>query len=204
MIDQLIAFVIAAALLTFAPGPDIIYVLVQSVVNGKKAGVITAAGLVSGIVIHTSLVAFGLAALIKEEPIALWGIKVVGACYLLYLAWKTYCADAEVQFKTDSAPRQKSLQLYKRGFIMNLVNPKVVIFFLAFFPGFLWDSTGNLVVQFYSLGGLFLLQAFIIFCGVAFFADKISANLRQNTKLGVWFKWLQIVVFMGIAGFVLV
>lgn len=204
MSDQLIAFLTAAVLLTLSPGPDIIYVLVQSIANDKKAGVITALGLVSGIIVHTTLVAFGMALLIKQTPTIFYGIKILGACYLFYLAFQVFKSNSSLKFSSENVPKKKAFQLFKRGFIMNVINPKVIIFFLAFFPGFLWDPDGNLVLQFYILGALFLLQAFIIFSLVSVLAGTISSRLRNNSKAGKIFKWTQIVVFIGIGIFILV
>ena len=87
---------------------------------------------------------------------------------------------------------------------MNVLNPKVAIFFLAFFPGFLWEPAGNTVAQFYTLGFLFMLQAFLIFSTVAILAGKISVYLQRHPHSGVIFKWLQIIVFVGIAVFILI
>lgn len=196
MLLQIIPFLSAAILLTLSPGPDIIYVLVQSISNGKKAGIVTTLGLVSGILIHTSLVAFGVSAIIKASPVLFTLIKVFGALYLFYLAYKIYNSDSAIAINGISAKR--SGNLFRQGFIMNVLNPKVTIFFLAFFPGFLWDPDGNTVLQFYILGFLFLVQALIIFGSVALLAGKISEYLLQHKKSGLYLKWIQIVVFIGI------
>jgi threonine/homoserine/homoserine lactone efflux protein len=193
---QLIPFLTASILLTLSPGPDIIYVLVQSISNGKKAGIVTTLGLVSGILIHTSLVAFGVSAVIKASPILFTLIKIFGALYLFYLAYKVFKSDSSITI-TD-IPAKRSRNLFSQGFIMNVLNPKVTIFFLAFFPGFLWEPEGNTVLQFYILGFLFLLQALLIFGAVALLAGKISGYLLQHEKSGVFLKWIQIVVFIGI------
>ena len=167
MIENLLPFITASVLLTLSPGPDIIYVLVLSLSNGERAGILTTLGLVSGIIIHTSLVAFGISAILKESESVYLIIRILGACYLFYLAYRVWKSKAEIQIKAGPGGRSKNLSLFKRGFIMNVINPKVTIFFLAFFPGFLWDTTGNTVYQFYVLGALFMLQALIIFSLVA-------------------------------------
>ncbi len=151
------SFLVAAMLLAIMPGPDIIYVLVQSMTNGKKYGIATSLGLVSGIIIHTSLVAFGVSALIKQSENIYFAIKLFGALYLLYLAYLTFKSDEELVLN-EKADRKSLLKLFKQGFIMNVLNPKVSIFFLAFFPGFLYSSSQSTVVQFYVLGGLFMLR----------------------------------------------
>lgn len=205
MLEQLIPFLTASVLLTISPGPDIIYVLVQGMTNGKKYGVITTLGLVSGIIVHTSLVAFGISAVIKQSEVLFLIIKLIGAAYLLYLAYTVYKSDPQINVGLDAPVQKKDLlSLFKRGFLMNVLNPKVAIFFLAFFPGFLWEPQENTVYQFYLLGLLFMLQAFIIFSMVAILAGKISNYLQSHPHSGMIFKWLQVVVFVGIAVFILV
>jgi len=160
--ETLISFIGASMLLTIMPGPDIIYVLVQSATNGKKYGIATSLGLVSGIIVHTSLVAFGVSAIIKQSESIFFMIKLFGALYLLYLAYITYKSNDEVLLNTK-AEKKGLLKLFKQGFIMNVLNPKVSIFFLAFFPGFLYSSTQSTIIQFYVLGGLFMLQLLLSF-----------------------------------------
>ncbi len=196
MLIQLIPFLTASILLTLSPGPDIIYVLVQSISNGKKAGIVTTLGLVSGILIHTSLVAFGVSAVIKASPILFSLIKIFGALYLFFLAYKVFKSDSSIAI--NGVPQKSSKNLFRQGFIMNVLNPKVTIFFLAFFPGFLWEPEGNTILQFYILGFLFLLQALLIFGTVALLAGKISEYLMQHRRSAVFLKWIQVVVFVGI------
>lgn len=199
MLDQIIPFLTASILLTFSPGPDIIYVLVRSMAFGYRQGIVTALGLVSGILIHTSLVAFGVSAIIKQSDSIFLLIKVLGAAYLLYLAYQVYKSDPEIAFSSEGIKQKSMFGLFRQGFIMNVLNPKVSIFFLAFFPGFLWDPEGNTVLQFYILGGLFMLQALIIFSCVAIGAHKISSYIKSHAKSGVFLKWLQVVIFVLIA-----
>ena len=205
MTAELIPFLTASILLTLSPGPDIIYVLVQGMTNGKKHGIVTTLGLVSGIIIHTSLVAFGVSALIKQSETLFFLIKLLGAAYLFYLAWQVFRSEPKITIGAEISGNKKELtSLFKRGFLMNVLNPKVAIFFLAFFPGFLWEPEGNTVMQFYILGFLFMLQAFLIFSVVAILAGKISTYLNKHPHSGVVFKWLQVVVFVGIGIFILV
>lgn len=205
MTAELIPFLTASILLTLSPGPDIIYVLVQGMTNGKKHGIVTTLGLVSGIIIHTSLVAFGVSAIIKQSETLFLLIKILGAVYLFYLAWQVYRSEPDIAIGGEMNENKKELaSLFKKGFLMNVLNPKVAIFFLAFFPGFLWEPEGNTVLQFYILGFLFMLQAFLIFSAVAILAGKISEYLQRHPRSGVVFKWLQVMVFIGIGIFILV
>lgn len=203
MIDALILFSIATLGLALSPGPDNIYVLTQSLVNGTKSGIATTAGLISGCIVHTTLLAFGISAIITASEEIFYGIKVLGACYLLYLAFQVYKSDEHISLAAN-APKKSYAQLFKTGVIMNLINPKVMIFFLAFFPGFLWDKQGNTVAQFYILGITFMIISFITFSIIAIAAGRISGLLTEWKSMGVVLKWVQIVVFVGIAVFILV
>ncbi len=196
------SFLVASMLLTIMPGPDIIYVLVQSMTNGKKYGIATSLGLVSGIIIHTSLVAFGVSALIKQSENIYFAIKLFGALYLLYLAYLTFKSDEELVLN-EKADRKSLIKLFKQGFFMNVLNPKVSIFFLAFFPGFLYSDSQNTVVQFYVLGGLFMLQALLIFSMVSILSGNFASYLKSHPSFNSKIKWFKIIVFVGIAIFIL-
>jgi threonine/homoserine/homoserine lactone efflux protein len=200
--EILLSFIGASMLLTIMPGPDIIYVLVQSMTNGKKYGIVTSLGLVSGILIHTSLVAFGVSAILKQSENIYFTIKLFGALYLLYLAYLTFKSKEEVSLNV-MVEKRSLLNLYKQGFIMNVLNPKVSIFFLAFFPGFLYSSTQNTIVQFYVLGGLFMLQALLIFSMVSLLAGYFASYLKNHPTFSTRIKWFKILVFVGIALFIL-
>jgi threonine/homoserine/homoserine lactone efflux protein len=195
---------VATAALAISPGPDNIYVLMQSVANGKKYGLATTAGLVSGCLVHTTLLAFGISALIKENDRLFFGIKVFGALYLFYLAYKVLRSEASLQLSdTSGIPKKKLGKLFQQGFIMNVLNPKVTIFFLAFFPGFLFSDTLSTIVQFYVLGMLFMGIAFIIFGLIALLSGNISKYIKTHPKAGIFLKWMQVIVFIGIGIYIL-
>lgn len=201
--EILLAFVTATAMLAISPGPDNIYVLTQSIVNGKKYGLATVAGLISGCLVHTTLLAFGVSALIKTNDRLFFVIKLCGALYLLYLAYQVFRSDSPLKLSGATMPHKSLRQLFKQGFIMNVLNPKVTIFFLAFFPGFLFSKTISTVVQFYVLGLLFMFVSAIIFGLIAILSGMISAYISKNRNIGVFLKWLQILVFVGIAVYLL-
>ena len=189
--------------LAFAPGPDNIYVLVQSISHGKSYGMATVCGLITGCIIHTTLLAFGVSAIIAANENLFFGIKLLGAIYLLYLAYKVFKSDASLNFNSEHVPKKSLKQLFVQGFFMNVLNPKVTIFFLAFFPGFLFSETMSTVWQFYILGGLFMLVSFIIFSIIALLSGQIKTYTLKHKNSGLVLKWLQIVVFVGIAVFIL-
>lgn len=200
----MLPFLLASIALTLSPGPDIIYVLTQSISKGKKFGIATAAGLVTGILVHTTLIALGVSAIIKQSELIFIGIKIVGACYLLWIAFQVYKAPASIDLKTNKNKKKSLLSLFKQGFIMNVLNPKVTLFFLAFFPGFIDEKLGNVTQQIYLLGFLFMLQAFVIFSLVSILADQLTVFIRSNENFGVFLKWFQIVVFVLIAVLILI
>ncbi|QCX02364.1 LysE family translocator [Aggregatimonas sangjinii] len=201
--EILYAFMLATAGLAISPGPDNIYVLTQSITHGKKFGLATVAGLISGCLVHTTLLAFGVSALIRANDELFFTIKIFGAVYLLYLAFQVFRSDAAVQLNAGNVPKESLIRLFRQGFVMNVLNPKVTVFFLAFFPGFLFSETLDTVVQFYVLGLLFMLVSFIIFAAIAILAGEISTYITKNSKIGIVLKWLQILVFTGIAAYLL-
>ncbi len=202
--EILLAFALATAALAITPGPDNIYVLTQGVVNGRKYGLATTAGLISGCIVHTTLLAFGVSLIIKESERLFFAIKLLGAIYLLYLAYKVYKEGDVINLNSTALPKRSLWKLFKQGVVMNVLNPKVTIFFLAFFPGFLFSKTMSTVWQFYILGLLFMLVSFLIFSAIAIMAGSISGYLRSHKNVGKWLKWIQIVVFVGIAAFLLI
>ena len=203
MIDSLLSFSFATLVLAVSPGPDNIYVLSQSLAHGMKSGIATTAGLISGCIVHTSLLAFGVSALITESPNLFYGLKVFGALYLLFLAYKILRSNGTVSL-SGNVPKKTSEQLFMQGVIMNLLNPKVMIFFLAFFPAFLWDPKGETVLQFYILGVTFMIVSFAVFSIIAILSGSISRLLKRQPKIPIILNWFQIIVFVGIAIFILI
>lgn len=201
--EILFSFIGATAALAISPGPDNIYVLVQSIVNGRDAGMATVSGLISGCIVHTSLLAFGVSAVIRKNDDIYLMIRLFGACYLVYLAFKVFKADSRIKFSVKVKQQKNLAGLFGQGFLMNVLNPKVTIFFLAFFPAFLFSHTLSTEVQFFILGGLFMVTSFIIFSAIAFFAGSIKQYTTGNPIWGTVLKWVQIIVFIGIAVFLL-
>ena len=201
--EILSAFILATSALAIAPGPDNIFVLTQSIANGTKYGLSTTAGLISGCIVHTTLLAFGVSALIKENDKVFFIIKLFGAIYLLFLAYKVYRIKAHISITNTEMPKKSLGQLYIQGFTMNVLNPKVTVFFLAFFPGFLFSKDLDTVIQFYILGLIFMMVTFFIFSSIAVLSGAIAAQIKRHSGIEVFLKWLQIVVFIGIAMFLL-
>lgn len=201
--EILIGFVVSSAALAILPGPDNIFVLVQSIAKGTRSGIAVVFGLISGCLVHTSLLAFGLSEVIKQSPSLFWAISLFGAGYLLYLAYQVYRSEAKISLTAKTVAHTSLWPLFKKGFVMNVLNPKVTIFFLAFFPGFLFSKTLSTVLQFYILGLLFMAVTLLVFGGIAVLAGQISDYIQKRKRVAVVLKWLQIIVFIGIAVYLL-
>lgn len=202
--EILISFILAVSILAISPGPDNIFVLMQSVVHGKKYGLATIIGLMTGCIVHTTFVAIGISAIIKENNTIFLGIKILGAVYLLYLAYKVITGGSEISMSTKKIDKKTPFQLFKIGFIMNVLNPKVTLFFLALFPGFLFSEILPISLQFYILGSLFILVSFVVFSLIAILGGTISEKIKTSKNIGVWLQWMQVFVFIGIAVFILI
>ena len=201
--EILFSFVLAVLALAISPGPDNIFVLTQSIVHGKKYGIATVLGLMTGCIVHTTIVAFGVSVIIVNSNTIFYLIKALGAAYLLFLAYKVYKSDTSILMDENSVKKKTTKQLFKVGFFMNVLNPKVTIFFMALFPGFLFSETMPTVVQFYILGGLFIMTSFTVFTSIAFLGGTISDTIQKSKSIGIWLKWMQILVFIGVAIFIL-
>lgn len=194
----LAAFAAAAILLAFAPGPDNLFVLTQSALKGRAAGLMVTLGLCTGLIVHTALVALGVAAVFQTSEAAFTALKLAGAAYLAWLAWKALSAPAETLREVAAAPLDLR-RMYLRGIVMNLTNPKVAIFFLAFLPQFADPGRGPLAAQMFVLGGVFIACAWVVFSAIAVAAARLSAWLRRSPRGQLWLNRAAGVVFLGLA-----
>jgi len=178
-LEVLAAFFAVSLLLALSPGPDNLFVLTQSALSGPRAGLFVTAGLCTGLVVHTSAVALGVAVIFRTSAVAFTLLKIAGAVYLLYLAWLAFRAPAGA----PRAGRRDAVQghrLYLRGIVMNVTNPKVSIFFLAFLPQFADPARGPLVLQILLLGAVFAVSTVLVFGSVALFAGAIGRSLQRS------------------------
>ena len=196
--DVLWVFFGASVALGLAPGPDNIFVLTQSALHGQTAGFLVTLGLCTGLIFHTAAVALGVAAIFATSEVAFNAVKIVGAAYLLYLAWQAFRAgSADLEAKDGNRLSYKAL--YARGVIMNITNPKVAIFFLAFLPQFADPSRGPVAWQIVVLGGLFIVATLLVFGSVAVFAGSIGDRLKKSPRAQVIMNRIAGLVFVGLA-----
>ena len=177
-------FLTASVLITLAPGPDNLYLLAKSLADGAKSGVVLACGLASGIVFHTSFVIVGVAALVQSSPALFAALKYIGAAYLLYLAFGALKETGGVKLAANAERRTKLSALYKRGVLMNALNPKVLLFFLAFLPQFVDVNAEHVALEIAFLGAVFAVQAAVLFSLIAVGAGQIRPFLLRSKNLG--------------------
>lgn len=194
----LLGFAAASVLLALVPGPDNLFVLTQSALKGRAAGLMVTLGLCTGLVVHTSAVALGVAAIFQTSEVAFVALKFVGAAYLAFLAYKALRAGAEPLGGAAGGPADLR-KMYLRGILMNVTNPKVAIFFLAFLPQFANPAEGHLGAQIFLLGGVFMLCALVVFSAIALVAARLSIWLRESRRGQVVLNRVAGVVFLGLA-----
>ena len=180
-INTIISFLGASIILCLAPGPDNIFVLTQSAMKGKKAGIIVTLGLCTGLLVHTSAVAYGVAAIFQVSTLAFTSLKIIGGCYLLYLAWQALRAKSS-ELGEDTEKGKSAVSLYKRGIIMNVTNPKVAIFFMAFLPQFTDPDKPSVTLQMFTLGFLFIISCILVFFSIAFLSGLLRDWLIKSPK----------------------
>ncbi len=182
-LSTLLLFSGTSILLILAPGPDIIFAITQGISKGKKAGVLTAAGLGLGNSVHTLAAAFGVSLIFKTSEIAFVAFKIFGACYLFWLAFKAIKSRNEpIVSEGTKDEKTNPAAFIAKGFIMNVLNPKVALFFLAFLPQFTDPSAGNVTLQIIIFGTIFILLVILIFGTAGFFSGTIGKKFLSDIR----------------------
>ncbi|TDQ42633.1 LysE family translocator [Aureibacillus halotolerans] len=181
-VPVVLSFLGVAILVTLAPGPDNLFVLAQSMTYGKRAGFATSLGLCTGLLGHTAAAALGISAIVYQSAFAFQVVKWAGALYLLYLAWRAFAERHEEQ-GADKLKNQSSYALYRKGIVMNVLNPKVSLYFLALLPQFVSVEQGSVPLQMMVLGGLFILQAIVVFTVLSMFAGTLGTTLQRHPRI---------------------
>lgn len=192
-------FIAASFLLCLAPGPDNIYVLTQGMTKSKKAAIITTLGLTTGLIIHTSAAAFGIAVIFQTSELAFNIVKYVGAGYLIYIAYQAFKYRNEPLDLSTQDSSSELKKLYLKGFIMNILNPKVSIFFLAFLPQFVTPSNGNIPMQMITLGVIFMILTVIVFSSIGVAGNILSSKLLEKPSIVKYMNILTSFVLGGLA-----
>ena len=193
--DQILLFFISSLALTLMPGPDILFVVNQSL-DKKKNGIITSLGLCTGLIFHTMFLVFGLSTLIESNKELITFLKYFGTIYLFYLAYLEIKTENTINYGLNS-------RLFLRGLYMNLINPKVLIFFIAYFPNFLFSDTIKISNQFLLLGFIFIFQALLVFISVSLIANKLIKYTSVHAK-NISIKYFKSLIFIIIGLLILV
>ena len=196
---MLLSFILSSFLLALSPGPDNLYLTALTTKSGKLSGISFLIGLLIGCLIHTILLAFGLNALILEFEMIFELIKYSGVIYLTFLSYGVYKSDY-FQDKVENIGRSnKIFKNLKKGIFMNLLNPKVFLFFALFFPNFLFSDEFSFKSQIFILGVLFILVTLLVFGLIILFSDFIYSKFSQNYNFKIFAKYFNISVLMLIA-----
>ncbi len=184
---QFLGFLLAALLITVAPGPDNLMVLSMGASRGPRQGMAFGLGCASGCLSHTTLAVLGVSALIAATPWAFGLLRVCGGLYLLWLGWRALHSRGALHMRLAAPAGNEALsRLFVRGVLANAVNPKVVLFFLSFLPQFVDASRGHVALQMAVLGAVFTLQAAVLFALIGAFSGSIGARLRRDARLALW------------------
>lgn len=197
-VDVAVAFSFASLILALVPGPDNIFVLTQSALLGRRSGLVVTLGLCTGLIFHSCAVALGVAVIFQTSILAFTVLKYVGAAYLTYLAYLSFSASIE-KIEGGKAKLLSYKRLYFRGIVMNVTNPKVSIFFLAFLPQFVDPARGTVSMQVLTLGFLFMISTVVVFGSVAFLAGTLGPWLNRSGRTQLFLNKTVGVVFVGLA-----
>jgi len=198
-LPALAAFSIAAAVLALTPGPDMTYFLGKAVIAGRRAGFVAYAGALTGILIHTLFVAIGLSALLAASATAFTVLKIVGALYLLWLAIDAVRSGSGFGLEGGADKSHSLKRIYLAGLGINILNPKIILFFVTFLPQFVSASDPNAAAKLLFLGVWFIVVASFIIVPMIAFADLIAARLRRSPRILRAIDWLFATVMAGFA-----
>ena len=196
-LEVVIAFVAASVVLSFVPGPDNIFVMTQSALKGWRVGFFITLGLCTGLVGHTLLVAIGVSVIFQTSALAFNGLKILGACYLVYLGFLSLKNEELVL--GESKEKSTNQSYYITGIIMNLTNPKVALFFLVFLPQFVEVNRDSFTIQILTLGFLFIMSALCVFTSIAFLGSFLERFLKKSKSVGNNINKLAALVYFALA-----
>jgi threonine/homoserine/homoserine lactone efflux protein len=199
MIDltTLLLFSAASILLAITPGPDMLYIATRSLSQGRNAGVVSALGVHTGVLVHTVAAALGVSALIAASAVAFSIVKYAGAAYLIYLGIRTLISKNET-LEISVTEQRTLLDIYRQGVITNVLNPKVILFFTAFLPQFVDPSRGSVMIQLLLLGVLLVIVTLPVDIAIGLLGGSVSGFFKRRKCAGSVGKWVTGTVFIGL------
>ena len=196
-IETIITFITASVVLSLVPGPDNLFVMSNSALKGWRIGFYTTLGLCTGLIGHTILVGIGVSVIFQTSTMAFNGLKIIGALYLVYLAWLSV-QNKEINIG-GASENSTSRSYYYTGVIMNLTNPKVAIFFLVFLPQFINSNNDNVTSQIFLLGLLFICSAFFVFTSIAYLSSFLEGILKKSKTVNKNLNLLAAIIYIALA-----
>ena len=181
-LNELLLFALAALVLVLTPGPNMVYCVSRSLTQGPRAGLLSLAGVVLGFIVHLLVASLGLTALLMAVPMAFDVIRVAGALYLLWMAWQAVRPGGTAPFQPRALPHDGPRKLFVMGFMTNLLNPKVAMFYLSFFPQFLHPERGHWLAQCLLLGAIQIVVSAGINALLVLFAGRVSGFLNRSPR----------------------
>jgi threonine/homoserine/homoserine lactone efflux protein len=194
-----IAFAVASLAVILSPGPDTLYVLTRSVGEGRLSGIVASLGISAGLCVHIGAAALGLSKLFDYAPIAYDVVRWAGVAYLLYLAWRAFTGGDSPLSVSAGSERKRLSRAFGEAALTNLLNPKIVVFFIAFLPQFADPARGNVALQILLLGGLFILAGFVWLGLLALTFGYFGDWLKRSAGFWRWQRWIMGTSLGGIA-----
>ena len=195
--SQLYLFLIASLALLLTPGPAVLYIVARSINQGRMAGIVSVLGVETANFFHASAAAFGLSAILLSSALAFDIVKYLGAAYLIYLGIRKIIA-REDQAKTEVGKQESLSRIYSQGFVVNLFNPKTALFFFAFLPQFVNTSNGNITLQIFLLGIIFVIMAIITDSAYAIISSLIANQLNANKNFAKSQRYFTGLIYIGL------
>jgi threonine/homoserine/homoserine lactone efflux protein len=186
----IVGMALVALGMVLIPGPNMVYLVSRSVSQGWRAGLISLGGTFVGFLVYMTMANLGLAAVFVYVPALYTGVKIAGAAYLLYLAWKMLKPGGASLFEPRELPRDSRWKLFRMGLVTNLLNPKAAIMYLALIPQFVDRSTGNVIAQGFLLGGVQITVSMLVNSIIVVLAGAISIFLRGRPTWLKWQRWV--------------
>ena len=178
--QELLIFAFASLLLVLTPGPNMVYCISRSLTQGPRAGLLSLAGVIAGFGVHLLAASLGLTALLAAVPMAFDAIRIAGAAYLLWLAWQAVKPGGTAPFEARDLPHDTPRKLFLMGFMTNLLNPKVAMFYLSFFPQFLHPERGNWLLQSLTLGAVQISTSALVNALLVLFAARVALFMNRS------------------------
>lgn len=202
MVDpgSLAVFLVAVLVICVTPGPDMLFILSRGLTFGTRAGLLSALGMSAGMIVHTTAVSLGLAAVLKSSPVAYDVLRYAGAAYLLLMAWRSVRDSSTAELPPEEAEAARSgPKMFGQAVLTNVLNPKIVLFYLAFLPQFVRPSAGRPALQLLILGLVFTAVGLLVDSAVALLAGRIRGLLQRRGGSQVWMGRVSGAVLAGLA-----